>query len=366
MKLYRPTLLLDRNKCLGNLHSMVMRAGASKVRFRPHFKTHQSKIIGHWFRDAGIKDITVSSVSMARYFAEDGWNDITIALPLNINEIDILNSLDPGIKINVLISAVETAEQLAKQAKRPLSVYIKIDAGFHRCGFTPSNTGEISLVFEVCRRNSLLTPRGFLAHFGNTYQARGIDQIYKIYDDSIQQLKAVKEHFSPEFPGLEISVGDTPSCSLLSDFTDVTEIRPGNFIFYDIMQEQIGSCSFDQIAIGLACPVIDVHAEKNEAVIYGGAVHLSKDFIIDKQGNKSFGLLAILENDNWSTPLEGCYVKSLSQEHGILHLSNENIKHFKPGNWIVILPAHSCLTADAMGYYVTLEGKRIEMMDKRK
>jgi len=33
----------------------------------------------------------------------------------------------------------------------------------------------------------------------------------------------------------------------------VDEIRPGNFVFYDLMQYRIGSCSVGQIAVAMAC-----------------------------------------------------------------------------------------------------------------
>ena len=60
---------------------MVDRAAAADVDFRPHFKTHRSREVGRWFRDFGVAAITVSSVDMAQYFSNDGWDDITIAFP---------------------------------------------------------------------------------------------------------------------------------------------------------------------------------------------------------------------------------------------------------------------------------------------
>jgi D-serine deaminase-like pyridoxal phosphate-dependent protein len=64
-----PTLLLDEGRARRNLDGMAARAARAGVRFRPHFKTHQSARIGEWFREAGVHSITVSSVRMAAYFA---------------------------------------------------------------------------------------------------------------------------------------------------------------------------------------------------------------------------------------------------------------------------------------------------------
>ena len=73
---------------------MCDKAAANQLIFRPHFKTHQSVKTGEWFREAGVTAITVSSVSMAQKFADAGWDDITIAFPLNIREAEKVAHLD--------------------------------------------------------------------------------------------------------------------------------------------------------------------------------------------------------------------------------------------------------------------------------
>src|SRR6056297_2377599 len=103
MEIKRPTLVLNKTTCLQNIELMADKAQRHKLRFRPHFKTHQSIEIGRWFRNFGVEHITVSSIKMAQYFASDGWKDITIAFPFNIHEIDELNSLSATTKINIVI-----------------------------------------------------------------------------------------------------------------------------------------------------------------------------------------------------------------------------------------------------------------------
>ncbi|MBN1949779.1 MAG: alanine racemase, partial [Bacteroidales bacterium] len=89
----KPTLLLDKAKCLRNIEKMSHRARRANVGFRPHFKTHQSIEIGNWYRDFGVSRITVSSFDMAEYFARAGWQDILVAFPFNPLEINRLNEL---------------------------------------------------------------------------------------------------------------------------------------------------------------------------------------------------------------------------------------------------------------------------------
>ena len=110
----KPTLLLNEEIARSNIKRMVEKADRNNVKLRPHFKTHQSHEVGRWFREAGVDRITVSSLSMAGYFAHDGWDDITVAFPANLLEIDLINELASGIRLNLLVESVESAEFLAQ------------------------------------------------------------------------------------------------------------------------------------------------------------------------------------------------------------------------------------------------------------
>ena len=112
MKISKPTLLLDLQKCKNNIQRMVEKAKKNNLIFRPHFKTHQSIQIGEIFKEFGIDEITVSSVEMAQYFADAGWNNITIAFPFNPLEITEIEKLANKIKLNILISSSDSAEKL--------------------------------------------------------------------------------------------------------------------------------------------------------------------------------------------------------------------------------------------------------------
>jgi D-serine deaminase-like pyridoxal phosphate-dependent protein len=147
---------------------------------------------------------------------------------------------------------------------------------------------------------------------------------------------------------LEISIGDTPSCSILSDFGEVEEIRPGNFVYYDVMQLEIGSCREEEIAVAIACPVVAIYSERSEIVVYGGAVHLSKEGLATKNGGRHFGLIALPENRGWGSIQKGCYVSSISQEHGVIKADGSLIKKIHRGDLLMILPVHSCLSANLL------------------
>ncbi len=112
MKIIRPTFIVDELRTRKNIRKMALKAKSNHVVFRPHFKTHQSAEIGEWFREEGIDRITVSSVTMAEYFAEAGWNDMLIAFPVNILEIESINKLAEKISLSLTIESVFTAKFL--------------------------------------------------------------------------------------------------------------------------------------------------------------------------------------------------------------------------------------------------------------
>jgi len=359
----KPTLVLNSGICHENIRAMASKAAEKDVIFRPHFKTHQSAKIGEWFRAEEVTAITVSSVSMAQYFATHGWRDITVAFPVNLLEIDEINQLAAKIQLNLLIESVETACFLSSELKTSCGYFIKIDTGYHRTGIAVSNIALIDTVLKNADSN-LLNFKGFLTHSGNAYHAKDHDELKRIQQFTAENLLRLKKHFKTQFPDLLISIGDTPTCSQLPIPEGINEIRPGNFVFFDVMQFALGSCRMEDIAVALVCPVVAMHPNRQEAVIYGGAIHLSKEHtFLDPDPQPIYGLAVVWNNTTWEPDRLLGKVRSLSQEHGIIALTQEGC-NLKPGDLVAILPVHSCLTANLMRSYVTENGIVISTMNQ--
>ena len=360
LDIVQPTLLLDKVKCIENIERIISKARTSEVELRPHFKTHQSHEIGRWFRVRGVKGCTVSSLEMAEYFASDKWIDITVAFPLNILEIDRINRLASQIKLNLLISVPGVIPTLLKRLENHVGLFIEVDTGYHRTGVDPNEIRTIDLIIEEIQSSPLLKMVGFLSHAGQTYHCHNVEEVFTIHKSEVELLNRLKKRYEPKFPDLILSIGDTPTASVVENFKDVDEIRPGNLVFYDLTQHQIGSCKLDQIAIALACPVVATYPNRNEIVIYGGGVHFSKDYFTTVSGGRSYGSVVKMKRNSWELPPTEMYVKSISQEHGVIHAPDSAAAHIQPGDVLGILPVHSCLMADAMGEYTTTDGALIE------
>lgn len=356
-QIIKPALLLDETKCRRNIRNMTEKAKSSGVIFRPHFKTHQSVTIGKWFREEGVSFITVSSVTMAKHFAFNGWNDITIAFPVNLRELGEIGILADKTRLNILVSGWEQTKYLIQHSSSELGCFIKINTGLNRSGVDWDDYDQIERMINLVNKSPNIRIKGFLTHSGHTYKASTVNEIADIYHDTLNKLTSLRSRYSSS--DIIISTGDTPSCSVINDFKGFDEIRPGNFVFYDLTQISLGSCKPDQVAIAVACPVVEKNHKRKEIIVYGGGVHLSKETLKLSDGRTVFGEVVIIDDNGWKFPDERCFVKSLSQEHGVIASTDELMKNSEVGGLIGIIPVHSCMTADLMREYYTFDNKKI-------
>lgn len=360
MKITSPVAIVNEEQARKNIENMATKARESHVRFRPHFKTHQSREVGEWFRDAGVTAITVSSVGMARYFHAAGWHDITVAIPVNLLEIPALNLLAEDCQLGVLVDSTHSAAQLARRIDQDMVVWIEIDTGNPRSGLPTTAPEAIDAIVEIVTRAPHLTLAGFLTHAGHAYQASSMEAIRDVAHESTRQLEALRDRIQvPEGTSLEISVGDTPTCRAVEYFpSTVDEIRPGNFVFFDLMMVQLGVCEPDEVAFHVHCPIISRSKARSEVIVYGGAVHLSMAHIPTAEGEPCYGLVGHEHLESGRVGLiEGARVVGLSQEHGRVCLPREYFDQLQIGDKLVILPVHACLTANLFPEYWTTNGR---------
>jgi D-serine deaminase-like pyridoxal phosphate-dependent protein len=355
-----PTIIINEGRARANIALMMQKTKSQGIRFRPHFKTHQSALIGKWYQEAGVDVITVSSVKMAHYFSRNGWEDILIAFPVNLRELDEIKELASRIHLGLLIDHPDVAKALSLETDLHTDIWIKIDTGMGRAGIHWEKKSVQLMAARIVTNCSHLRLRGLLTHAGQTYHAASVEEIIRLYMDSVSRIKECQRYLEEETgKKIDVSVGDTPGCWLAEDLGEVDEVRPGNFIFFDAMMHHLGVCRDEEIALGVACPVISKYDDRLEILIHGGSVHLSKE-MIENSSPHHFGFAIIAsEKGQWQIR-EDNYVRSLSQEHGIVRLDKETYKEICIGDLITIIPVHSCLVVSALGGYLTTDGKWIE------
>ena len=364
----RPTLLVNIAQVERNIQRMVGKTAAAGVILRPHFKTHQSAAIGQLFHAHGVRHITVSSLDMALYFAEAGWQDITVAIPANVREIDKINTLAQRIKLGLLVENPTTAAILAQQVAHPVQIWLEVDTGYGRTGVWHEDTAAIAAILDHLRSAPDLQWAGVLTHAGHSYRARSKAELTAVHEETLGRMQAVQQFVLGQgWPTCPISIGDTPTATALDDWAGVAELRPGNFVFYDLMQAQIGVCASEEIAVAVACPVIALYPQRQQVMLYGGAVHFGKEQLVEANGRIVYGYLAdSTPQSPFGAAVPTAALTALSQEHGTLTIADPALLgHIRVGDVLTILPVHSCLTADLYDNYVGLDGQRYGRMPRQ-
>lgn len=355
-----PALVLDEDRVRANIMRMAGRLQARGAKFRPHFKTHQSAEVGRWFRDAGVEAITVSSLPMAEYFAQDGWNDILIAVTANPRNYERYLKLAEKINLHLIVDHPGQVNPFWFPHHPRLKMWIEIDIGDNRSGIPAENHDEILNLARYIEESPNMEFVGLLSHAGFTYRSRSNEDIHRMAQESGDRaLKAIARIRESGFPGALLSYGDTPSCSTEHQ-VGFDELRPGNFIFYDLQQVEITSCSLEDIGVVMAVPVISVRSELGRVITHGGGVHLSRDFLGDR-ANAQFGKVVPLTETGWGDPIPGVSLHNLSQEHGWIKGPQEWASTLHPGDLLGILPVHSCMAVDCMNYYITTKGEKLSI-----
>lgn len=354
MAISSPTYLISERRVRRNIQRMADRAEQHGLDLRPHFKTHQHPVAGRWFRDFGVEEIAVTSLRMAREFAED-WRRITMAMPLNPRELPELAAFSAGRELTVFLTDSGVAKRLSDQVTDPLGYYIEIDAGYGRTGIEWTDTATVRVVIDAAGPHRF---RGFYVHAGDTYDAggssaKGRSGIAAIHERTLVRLADLRQRFE-DLPALEVVIGDTPACSTQENFSGISAIGPGNFVYYDLVQAKLGSCSLNDIAVCAVLPI--VQSKPGGAIVHGGWVQLGRDrgagarFADGRVGSHHGAVVRVEQNSegySWSADQIIGWVTKLSQEHGTIAWAGDD-PSLRPGDLVGVLPVHACALVHSM------------------
>jgi D-serine deaminase-like pyridoxal phosphate-dependent protein len=153
-----------------------------------------------------------------------------------------------------------------------------------------------------------------------------------------------------------VSVGSTPTLHYGRSLEGVTEGRAGVYAFGDLVQAELGTCSIDDIAIGVLGSVIGHNRHHGRVLIDAGFLALSRDRgTSDLPVDWGYGAVC---DPLTGERAAGVTVSSTNQEHGILTASTGEMDflRFPVGSRVKILPNHACATAAAYERYYVTEG----------
>lgn len=355
-----PSLLLDISRVRRNATRMSDVAKRNNARLRPHIKTHKCIEVARIQTEGHDGAITVSTLAEARAFAKNGFSDITYAVPIDQGKFDdAIEILKSGVKLNLLTdnaAAAKALDEAAGKAGVKFDVFLKIDCGTHRVGVEPDSAEATEIPRQLSDAKNL-NFAGILTHAGHSYDQKSKDGIIAVAQSERDVMVAHASRLRGD--GITVptvSVGSTPTMSLVDHLEGVDEIRPGNYIFFDGYQATLGSCSFADTALTVLAAVIHRDERRRKLVIDAGGIALSKD-----RGpvglDPSCGYGHVLDLDANET---GMRVTGLSQEHGEIDAGDsEAFDRFNVGDRVRILANHSCLTAAQHSHYNVIENDRV-------
>jgi len=357
-----PCLLLDRTVLEANCRLMATRMKKLGVRLRPHMKTAKSADVAQLATAGHFGGITVSTLKEAHYFAEHGFRDILYAVgfvPSKIGQAAAIQEMGDALILltDNMGAAAETAIRAAKLGRK-FPMMIEIDTGDGRCGLDPvSEADDIVNLGRVIHKSAALELRGVLTHAGQSYHnssAKGIKAVAEAERAGIVQAAELLR--AAGLPCPVVSAGSTPTARHAEKLDGVTEMRPGVYMFGDVDQALIGSCSWDHIAVTVLASVIGHNRRTNRIVVDAGGLAMSKD-IGPSEFDKETGYGTAMGEGGAPRP-DRMYLAAVSQEHGQLALPGGAAppwEEFPVGSRIRIFPNHVCMTAAAHDRYHVLD-----------
>jgi D-serine deaminase-like pyridoxal phosphate-dependent protein len=348
-----PCLVLDKGKLERNLERMSSKMRRHGVSLRPHLKTAKSADVGRLATSGEAGGITVSTLAEAEYFADRGFLDITFAVGVTPEKLERVAALSSrGVKISVITDDIETAKVVGAHPAR-FTAFIEIDSGGGRAGVDPNGDDLLEIGRGLGDKRA-----GVLTHAGHSYEGRTVEEIRKVAEQ--ERLAVVTAAERLRAAGMScptVSVGSTPTMTHTERMDGVTEARPGVYMFHDVFQAIIDSCTLDDIAITVLASVIGRNPSKNRFVIDAGALALSKDrSTAATNEDAGFGLVWDIDGK----PSFGeCPIGSVSQEHGVVSSAKPlPFDKLHVGTKVRIAPNHACITAAAHDRYYVVDGSR--------
>ncbi len=350
-----PAFIIDLPVLRKNLDFMKARSEILGVKLRPHTKTHKTREIALLQMDS-TRSITVSTLAEAEFFFQAGINEITYADPLFHGKIERIRSLiTQGADLKIIVdnpSILGFLENTSDKKGTVFKTLIKIDCGYGRAGLPPRSEAAMRLAVDI-QASKHLALEGILTHAGQSYACSNIREIREAAAREYGAVMTFADRLEKSgIPCPVISIGSTPTATHAESLEGVTEIRPGNYVFFDKYQVDIGTCEPKSCAASILAGIIGVHPEKNQFLVDAGALALSKDP----------GALHLEQMRTYGTILghRDLFVSSISQEHGIITGTGPiDFSTFRIGGKVSIIPNHSCLAAALFPEYYVIQDEKV-------
>lgn len=326
-----PLAVVDEAVLNANISTMQALANEAGATLRPHAKTHKSLRVAQLQLQAGARGLTVATLREAEYFSQRGIEDILLVHPpVGVPKIARLAALAERIpRFAVAIDSLEAALEVPQS----IELLWEVDTGHHRLGTLPG-TPTVEAVKRLVDRVGTERFRGLLTFPGHVYRHPGVEGRRAIAHQEKTLLQETATLLrEQQIEVRELSIGSTPTAGFTSEIaqmTEMTEMRPGSYVYGDANQVTLGSQTLDACVLGVVATVVSTPAP-DRAVIDAGTKALSVDSPVP--GLIGFGI--VLHHPD-------LVLERLSEEHGIL--VSKTTTNLRIGDRVIVIPVHCCTT----------------------
>ena len=310
------------------------------------------------------------------------------------------------------VSALRTYRDLAGHAA---SVFVKIDAGYHRAGVVVGGAelDELLTSIDVAEGDGRLGLCGFYCHAGQSYGVGDASAAAKLLADELQclmqatrafRIRRGRHHARP----LTLSVGATPTATAIQHFIQTdqgqapgrdlpsqamqdslrfleaartdghrVEVHAGVYALLDLQQmaTHARDLAYADLALTVLAEVTSKYARRGkggrpEVLLAAGSLALGRE---PCQAYAGWGVVSDWNTDRSAGPARpgrsGWKVDRISQEHGILVQSAHDTvaAQLDVGQKVRVWPNHACIAGAGFGWYLVVdssrEGREDEIVD---
>lgn len=352
-----PRVCVDRARLAANIAAMAGTADRAGVRLRPHAKTHKSPVIARMQIAAGAVGICCAKLGEAEVFAEAGIADIRLPYPVQPSNADRVLALMDRATVSIIVDDLAVARgwsDAMTRAGRTLDTLVKVDVGFHRCGVNPDRPDVLTIIREIAALPGL-DFKGLLSHAGQSYGAGSVAELETIaVKEAGILMRLAADIRRAGRPVAELSVGATPTARFITRQAGMTEMRPGNYVFFDRTQVGLKSARLDDCALFVAATVVS-RPSSGRVVFDAGSKVLTSDTLRGFGNPTGHGLVyAALDA---TAPDSSIAIERLSEEHAVARVLPGC--PLRPGDRVRILPNHSCPVTNLADELLLVEGTTV-------
>jgi D-serine deaminase-like pyridoxal phosphate-dependent protein len=345
-----PALVIDRDRLERNLQRVQQAVARTGKLLRPHIKAHKLPEVARRQLEQGAAGLTTAKLAEAEAMAVAGLDELFICYPLvGRAKIERLRRLARDRKVMTVVDTLVGATALGAAfagEERPLAVLVKVDAGFGRVGASAAEA------VELCRQVTAiegLDLRGVCIHEGSTYAEPDTRRRDQLAATQARELVAIAEQVRALGIAVDIvSAGSTPGLAGCLGVEGLTEVRPGNYVFYDAIQVGLGVAAPGDCALTVLTTVVST-ARPSGAICDAG----SKAFSLDRGAHG----LDITQAYGTIVGREGLTLQRLSEEHG--WLADESGGGCAVGDVLRVIPNHACAVVNNFDHVWVAEGDEV-------